>query len=235
MSIVELMEAETLPPRLAALLWLGMERGASVLVAAEPPLAGKTTLLTALLALAPRDALGYFTRGIGETFDLPRREGSRPCYLLINEISDHLPIYTWGPYARRAFELLAQGYSLASTMHADSVAEVIQVLAGELGIPRRHIGHLTFILVLRLYWGAGRLLRRVDEVAFLQPRGDDLALHRPLEGDEEALARWAGLPSGELLGELARREGYLLGLLERGVRDIRAVEEAVARYPGRGP
>ena len=56
MSITEILRAGTMPPRLAAALWLAMERGLSVILAADPPGAGKTTILTALLA---------FTRSTG--------------------------------------------------------------------------------------------------------------------------------------------------------------------------
>src|ERR1700694_2361694 len=37
MSIVEIMQSGTLPPRLAAAFWLGLERGASIILAADPP------------------------------------------------------------------------------------------------------------------------------------------------------------------------------------------------------
>ncbi|HLB29874.1 MAG TPA: hypothetical protein VJM69_07075 [Dehalococcoidia bacterium] len=201
MSIVEIMEAGTMSPRLAALLWLGMERGASVIVASEPSLAGKTTLLTALLSLTSQEAGGYFTRGVDEDFALPPRDGPQPFYLLINEISDHLPVYTWGPYARRAFDLLAQGYSLAATMHADSLAEVIAILEDELRIPRQQIGRVTFMLTLRVlprgepfpssptHPGQRPFPRRVAEAAFLQPlTGTPAGQREPATRQENGLA-----------------------------------------------
>ena len=44
-------------------------------------------------------------------------------YLLINEMSDHLPIYVWGRAAQGALRLAGSGYGLGATMHADSLPE----------------------------------------------------------------------------------------------------------------
>ena len=247
LSIIEIIERGSMSPRLAALFWLGLERGASIMVAADPPTAGKTATLTALLAFAPRESLAYFTRGLGETFDLPPLNGSTPTYLLVNEMTDHLAVYTWGHYARRAFELLAQGYSLATTTHADTVAGVMDILEKDLRIPRQHIARLTFIATIYLGHGNGRALRRMSEVALLQPDGDsgeDLHLtslarwnprddsFRILESPEQvaALSAWAGMPAEAFLAELARREEFLESLRRQGVRDLRAVQEAVFSY-----
>lgn len=249
LSIIELIERGSLSPRLAALFWLGLERGASIMVAADPPTAGKTTTLTALLAFAPTEALAYFTRGLGETFDVPPQSGSRRVYILVNEMTDHLPVYTWGRYARRAFKLLAQGYSLGTTTHANSVAGVLDILESDLSIPREHIAHLTFVATIHLGHRNGRTLRRLNEVAFLQPNGAagdglrqstiatwdrrDDSFH-VLESPEQAaaLATWAGMSAEALLSELARREEFLQRLQSEGVSDLRAVQEAVLSYRG---
>src|SRR3990172_669565 len=78
MSAIELIRAGSMSPRLAAMFWVAMERGASLIVAADPPSAGKTTTLTALLTFTPPDTLVYFTRGLGEPFALPARTNSHP-------------------------------------------------------------------------------------------------------------------------------------------------------------
>lgn len=253
LSIVEIIDRGSMPPRLAALFWLGVERGSSLLIAAEPPLAGKTTILTALLGFARPEATAYFTRGMGETFDLPPPNDSHPTYILINEISDHLPVYTWGRYARRAFELLDEGYSLATTVHAESAAEALGILENELAIPRRHIANLTFVAALQLTHSGGRSLRRVSEVAFLRPSdlpGDELHMSRIAAWNAQddsfrvmdsaeavtGLAAWAGLPEGDFLRELGRREEFLRELSGKGVTDLRRVQEAViAYYEGLSP
>ncbi len=244
MSIVEIISAGSMSSRLAALFWLGMERGASIIVAAEPPSAGKTTTLTALLAFTPPETVAYFTQGIGETFAVPPLADSYPTYILINELSDHLPVYTWGPYAQRAFELLAEGYSLASTMHADRVEEVLGQLQGDLGIPAAHVSRLTFIVPLRVGY-RGRPIRRLQEVAFLAPdTASAYRVHRLArwQADEdtfslfedraarEAFCRWAGMDDVEINAELDRRQSFLEGLLAQGVTSIPRVAEAIEDY-----
>ncbi len=243
MSILEIVQAGNMPTRLAATFWVGIERGASLIVAADPPSAGKTTTLTALLSFTPPQTVVYFSRGIGETFALPPRSDSHPTYLLVNEMSNHLPVYTWDDYARRAFELLAEGYSLGTTMHADSVEEVLGQMEGELGVPRRQIANLTFIVPLYIGY-AGSVQRRVKEVAFLQPDGADIAIRiiarweadgdrfSVLESsaDREAFAQWAELSAEALEDEMERREAFLRGLLEEGRTSIPEVNAAIEGY-----
>lgn len=242
MSIVEIIRDGTLSEELAAVFWLGIERGASFIFAAEPPGAGKTTLLTSLLPFAHPEAGAYFTRGWGETFDLPPRpEGPAPVFLMVNEMSDHLPVYSWGPYVVRAFELLAQGYSLLTTMHADDCEEALAQLEEDNRVPRRLIGHLTFIVPLAVRDGgpARGTLRRVNEVGLVGPdETDGYTLRRVARWDRErdafallerdddraALARRLGLPAPSLDGALAERAAFLHALVREGITSLDEVE-----------
>jgi type IV secretory pathway ATPase VirB11/archaellum biosynthesis ATPase len=252
MSIIELIEAGNLDARLAAMLWIAMERGASLIVAAEPPSSGKTTTLTALLSFTPPDTAVYFTRGMGETFSLPPRSDSHPTYLLINEMSDHIPVYTWDDNARRAFELLAEGYSIATTMHDETVEGVIRQLREDLSIPPKHIARLTFIIPMYL----GRLtvpsptterigmMRRLQEVAWVRPDGDDLRTTTianwdlnsdsftvlPQPEHRDAFAQWAGLSLASLDAELDKRQGFLTTLVNSGVKAIPEVNQAIESF-----
>ncbi len=243
MSIVELIRAGNMTSKVAALLWIGMERGASLIVAADPPNSGKTTTLTALLSFTPPDTAVYFTRGMGETFALPPPSPSYPTYILINEMSDHIPVYTWDDNARTAFDLLAKGYSMATTMHDETVEGVIRQLRVDLRIPQRQIARLTFIIPLYV----GRLdgqMRRVQEVALLQEDGDDLSCGRlstwELNNDrfdvlmepeaKIAFGGWAKLSADELDTEIAVREDFLDTLLATGVDSIPEVNAAIEEF-----
>jgi hypothetical protein len=244
MSIAEIIKAGSMSPRLAAAFWVAMERGASLIVAADPPTAGKTTTLTALLPFTLPNTAAYFTRGIGEAFGLPPPSTTHPTYMLINEMSDHLPVYTWGSYARRAFELLDQGYSLATTMHANSPTDVLAILEEDLAIPRRLISHLTFIVSLHLGY-RGSMVRRVAKLTFLRPdvvRGfapvtlarwnpeaDTFSIFPSAEARRE-YARWADLTAKAMEKELDRREAFLEGLLSEGSTEIPAVNQAIEAY-----
>jgi hypothetical protein len=244
MSICELIQAGNLSPRLAAMFWVAMERGASIIIAADPPSSGKTTTLSALLAFTPPDTAVYFTRGYGEPFALPTLSESYNTYILINELSDHIPVYTWDDNARRAFELLSQGYRLASTMHDNTVEGVLRQLQGELRIPRPHLSKLTFVVPLYV----GQVyppMRRVQEVALIQPDGADGLRSRtivswdmrtdsfeilPSDEDRAAFAEWAGMDVDGLEKEIDGREEIIGGWLESGATSIPEVNNAIEAF-----
>jgi len=248
LSIVDILQAGSMPPRLAAMFWLAMERGASLIVAAEPPSAGKTATLTALLSLTPPETVAYFTRGIGETFSLPPRPDAHPPYILVNEMSEDLPVYPWDAQARRVFELMAEGYSLATTVHADTVDEVLAILQEEIGVPPNLIAKLTFVVPLHLSYGPPSMRsarRRVSEVAFLEPDGEGGFTRRKLahwhadtdsftileaEEDRKAFARWCAIPAEALLREMEEREAFLTRLMKDATSSIPAVNAAIERF-----
>ena len=243
MSIIELIRAGNLNTRLAAMLWIAMERGASLIVAADPPSSGKTTTLSALLAFTPPDTAVYFTRGQGETFSLPPRSDAYPTYILINEMSDHIPVYTWDDNARRAFQLLADGYSMATTMHDETVEGVIRQLREDLSIPAEHIAKLAFIITM--YVGRlGGMMRRIQDVAMLDLNGEELSANRIASWDlntdsfevlpepehRETFARWADLTAEALDAEIEKRGGFLTTLQNTGMTSIPEVNTAIESF-----
>jgi hypothetical protein len=244
LSIMQIIQAGTLPPRLAAAFWLGLERGASFIFAADPPGAGKTTILTALLAFAPPDTVAYFTRGWGETFELPPPSDEYPTYLMVNEMSDHLPVYSWGPYVIRTFELLGEGYSLCSTVHADTVEGVIDQLESDVGVPREHIARLTFVVPLAITHRDGAMVRRVLDVGLLGDGEGGLGVQRIASWDQRsdafsvldskseraAVAARLGIDQAAFDKELLRREAFLQKLLTDGRTGIDEVAEAIEGF-----
>ncbi|HLB22755.1 MAG TPA: hypothetical protein VJP07_01550 [Dehalococcoidia bacterium] len=247
LSITQIMRAGTFPPRIGAILWLAMECGRSLILAADPPGAGKTTILTAMLAFAKPEASVYFTQGWGETFPLPAQTPEDPpLYILINEMSDHLPVYSWGPYVRKTFELAADGYSFASTMHADTVDGVIEQLRDECDVPETLLGHLAFVVPMFVGHRDGARVRRVSEIAVLEPLGTSYDRHSiacwQREGDGydvlstpaqiNAAARRLGMEDDEFLDELGRRERFLEELLRDNVLSMDDVQLRVLRFSG---
>ena len=127
MSVVELIEAGNMDSQVAAMFWIAMERGASLIIAADPPSSGKTTTLSSLLTFTRPDTAVYLHGGQGETFALPRVSHSYDTYILVNEMSDHIPVYTWDD-TRDAPSLLSEGLQPRTTMPLHTVQGVISQL-----------------------------------------------------------------------------------------------------------
>ena len=186
MSAVEIVGSGSLDVRLMATLWAVTGRKRSVMLASEAPMAGKTTTLSALVDFLPPGTVGVFLRGWRGDFDWTDEIGPDRGYLLINEMSDHLPVYVWGRNARGALEMAGRGFGMGATMHADSLAEAITLLRGQLGAADADLGGLTIYLQYSAYRTPAGMYRRVEE-----------AWHLRLDDDGElAPVRLAALEGG---------------------------------------
>jgi hypothetical protein len=163
MSAVEIVESGSLDARLMAALWTVVSRRRGVMLASEAPMAGKTTTLSALVDFLPSGTVGVFPRGWGGNHDWTDEIGPERGYLLINEMSDHLPIYVWGRNAGGALQLAGRGYGMGATMHADSLDEALALLRGELGATDADLAGLTLYLQYSAYRTPAGMYRRVEE------------------------------------------------------------------------
>jgi type IV secretory pathway ATPase VirB11/archaellum biosynthesis ATPase len=281
MSVVQLIRAGTLDAELAALLWLLVEARVPLLVAAGPRLAGKTTLLTALLEFLPAAATIHQLEGYAEDFAwLPeahqlgwkqeganRADRSTPLqpaghrtsaispatgYLVANELSPHLPFYTWGEQARIAIRALSLGYGLGATIHADSLEELFDGLrAPDVRLTDDELSHLGVVVILRPFRGEGReVLRRVVAVHYVRPMSRDAAGHvqrlapavlatwDPKRdafehfawGLTPELAARVGRRAGDFEVEQARRRELLEALAQSGLETFADVRTAIDGY-----
>jgi hypothetical protein len=172
LSVMQIIEAGSTDTHLMALLWAMLSRRASIIVAAEPPMAGKTTTLTALLDLLPPETKRVYLRGHYETFDFTRDPEADPhnTYVLANEMSDHLAVYLWGSRIYKTFELIEKGYAIGSTMHAETVDDVIAILdSNPLNVPAEWIARLTLVINLYVSSTYGPSVRRFHTVHMLEP------------------------------------------------------------------
>src|SRR5918999_5245494 len=142
-----------------------------VMLSSEAPQAGKTTTLSALVDFLPRDCIGVFLRGWWEDFAWLDEVTPARGYMLINEMSDHLPIYVWGTNARGALTLAGQGWGLGATMHADSLAEAVASLRIHLGATDADPAGLTTYLQYSAYRTPTGMYRRVEEAWHLRLDG----------------------------------------------------------------
>jgi hypothetical protein len=171
MSAVELIGTPTIDSRLMATLWAVVSRRRSVMLSSEAPQAGKTTLLSALVDFLPEDTTGIFVRGWWEEYDWLDQVPAGTGYLLINEMSDHLPIYVWGRAARGALVLAGKGWGLGATMHADSLPEALESLRGSLGATDADLAGLTIYLQYSAYATPAGMYRRIEEAWHLRLDG----------------------------------------------------------------
>ena len=220
MSAIELIGTPTIDSRLMATLWAVVSRRRSVMLSSEAPQAGKTTALSALVDFLPDDTTGIFVRGWWEEYDWLDEIPAGTGYLLINEMSDHLPIYVWGRAARGALMLAGKGWSWSATMHAHSLAK-IAALRIELGATDADLAGLTIYLQYSAYLTPAGTYRRIEEAWHL--RLDDDAVLSPVR-----LGAIAGERSPSLTG--AQRLPSPPMLPDDGGRSGRPFEHDPAAY-----
>lgn len=240
-SLVWLIEVGALDARLAAFLSMATELRRSIIVVANPTEAGKTTLLTALLDFRKPDSEPIYLRGWYERFSFLETTPPERAYLLCNEISAHLPTYLWGQGVRRVFEAGANGYAFATTMHAGSAQEAIDLLTRyPLDVPTAHIGAIDLIVTLDLGYVGSRLVRRVmrvdqtdvrDELIRITPLSERPLLRAALEHRTgrmvASIASWASCSDDEAGKLLSRRERLLCSWLDAGITDAAQVRERI--------
>lgn len=172
LSAVEIIGIGSLDVRLMAALWAVVARRRGVMLASEAPQAGKTTTLSALVDFLPPGTVGVFLRGWRGDFGWTDEIGPERGYLLINEMSDHLPIYVWGAAARGALQLAGRGYGVGATMHADSLPEALEVLRGQLGATDADLAGLTLYLQWSAYRTPSGVYRRCESAWHLRMGAD---------------------------------------------------------------
>ncbi|HEX7172538.1 MAG TPA: hypothetical protein VF365_08025 [Candidatus Limnocylindria bacterium] len=178
MSAVGLIGTPAFDSRLMAALWAVVSRRRSVMLSSEAPQAGKTTALSALVDFLPDGTTGIFVRGWWEEYDWLDEIEPGTGYLLINEMSDHLPIYVWGRAARGALTLAGKGWGIGATMHADSLPEALGGLRSQLGVTDEDLAGLTIYLQYSAYLTPAGMYRRVEEAWHL--RLDDTGALAPV-------------------------------------------------------
>lgn len=269
-SIVELIGSGVLDAGLAALAWILVEARIPVIVAGLERGAGKTTVLEALLDFLPSTARRIDLAGASEDFAwLPEADAlgwtraapSGPvaipvtpasAVLVAAEISEHLPIYTWGRAARTLVRAASLGYGIAATLHADRLEEVHDLLrARAVGLTDEELTYLGLILIVRAGRGPdGHIRRRIVAAHYARQVGRDEHGHTQrlppavLAARDEASDRldhfaWGVMPelairlgrkAGDLERDQAERAAMLAGLAAEGAIDLDTVRAAIAAH-----
>ncbi len=122
----------------------------SFIVVAVPRLAGKSTVLRAILAERPPSAPVLTLAEDGELIDqlISKSAGG---YLVIPEITQSaaMPGYVWGADVRRIFEMAKENVSLAATLHAEGPEDAFAQICQGCGVPDRDASRIAFAVSLR--------------------------------------------------------------------------------------
>jgi hypothetical protein len=93
-------------------------------------------------------------------------------YALCNEVSDHLPIYMWGRVARRYLTLPAQGYHVATSVHADTIDDVLYMYMRDLRLSSDDVRRLGLVVNIGLVGRGYPARRRWLTTHFITPQAD---------------------------------------------------------------
>src|SRR5207248_3186597 len=250
LSMAQIIAMGSVDVETVALIWLLLERGVSLTVAGptDPqPGIGKTTTLNALLQFLPEGTALAYMSGMYEDFaftQLPDIDPAR-AYALCNEVSDHLPIYMWGRVARRYLTLPTRGYHIATSVHADTIDDVIHMYQHDLRVSVEDIRRLGLVVNIGLVGHVYPLRRRWLTTHFLQPQADptcpDTVISLPLslwndfdDTFEHAkqpilneLANWVGISHAEFAVALQQRVECLEKLSQGKGADMREMYNAI--------
>jgi hypothetical protein len=269
-SIVELIATGVLDADLAALAWILVESRIPLIVGGLQRGAGKTTLLEALLDFLPATARRIELAGSAEDFTwLPEADAlgwtrTAPAaveaipvspastFLVARELSEHLPIYTWGRAARTLVRAASIGYGIGATLHADRLEDVHDLLRDRpVGLTDDELSYLGLILIIRADRGPdGHVRRRIAAAHYARPVGRDehghtqrlppaILAHRDPATDELDHFEWGLMPelairldrkAGDLERDQQERSAILARLAREGALDIETVRTAIAAH-----
>ncbi|MGH2484580.1 MAG: hypothetical protein ACRDHE_01080, partial [Ktedonobacterales bacterium] len=170
LSVAQLIALGSLDASAAALLWLVVERHQSLIVSGptDPtPGVGKTTTLNALLGFLPLGSTLVYTVGMYEDFEFVRDVAPETTCVLANEVSDHLRIYMWDDTARTLLRLPQDGFAVATSCHADTMRDVVNMLTRDLSLTLDDVAHVGVVVNIGLVGRTWPPRRRFLSVNFL--------------------------------------------------------------------
>lgn len=250
LSTAQIIALDSVDAKTVAMIWLLLEYGSSLTVAGptDPqPGIGKTTTLNALLQFLPEGTALAYMSGMYEDFAFTQLTDIDPArtYALCNEVSDHLPIYMWGRVARRYLTLPAKGYHIATSVHADTIDDVIHMYQHDLRVSVEDIRRLGIVVNIGLVGRVYPLRRRWLTTHFLRPQADPkcpdivepLLLSRWNEFDDtfdlanqpvlNELAQWVGISPPVFALALQQRIECLEKLSQGQGADVREMHHAI--------
>jgi len=146
----DLVANRTMSPDIAQTLRAVARAKRSFIVVAMPRLAGKSTVMRAILAERPASDPVVTLAEDGELVDqlLKKSAGG---YLVIPEItpSAAMPGYIWAADVRRIFKTVTEDVSLAATLHAEGPDDAFAQICEGCAVPDSDASKIAFAVSLR--------------------------------------------------------------------------------------
>jgi hypothetical protein len=184
-TLADLVANGTMSPEIAATLRATAQGRHSFLVTAIPRLAGKSTVVAAMLAHRPK---GAPLKTVGDDgIDIEAlADASVGGYLVVPEISEHpvTPGYIWAEPVRRVFARIGEDVALAVALHSPGVDEAIDIVCRGNGIPDEQAARIAVVVYIRSLgtdWRrpTGRRVATVHEIVSVRAgRPETRLLHR---------------------------------------------------------
>jgi len=168
LSLIDLIDADTVDLPLGAYLAAAMRGGASLLVGAVPGGAGKTAVMCALLNFLPDETAIRPVDGPAVLCAAQDDDAlGATCYLAHEIGAGAYYAYIWGSQARAFFGLAARGHIVASNLHADTLEQTRDQLCRENGVHPKHLHAVALKVYLAMArtpgWTAKRWVSQVYE------------------------------------------------------------------------
>lgn len=185
LTLDDLVANGTMSPEIAATLRATAQGRHSFLVVAIPRLAGKSTVMAAMLAHRPK---GAPLKTVGDDgVDIGALAAAAAGgYLVVPEISEY-PVtagYIWGAPVRRVFVHIGEKVALAAALHAPGADEALEIVCRGNGVPDEQAARIALVVYIRSLgtdWRrpTGRRIATVHEiVAVHSGRPETRLLHR---------------------------------------------------------
>ena len=162
LSVLDLLEAGTLSLPRAAWLLARIERGASWLVGAVPGGAGKTTVMSALLAMLPAgERVRLASPGTGWESSAPGE-----CVVAYEISPGPYEAYIWGEPVRRLARLGRSGCRIVTNLHADTLEQARRQIVEDNGVPAEDFDAFGMFLPVSVGGGLTRSRREVRAIHY---------------------------------------------------------------------
>jgi type IV secretory pathway ATPase VirB11/archaellum biosynthesis ATPase len=149
LTLADLVANGTMSKDIAATLSATVKGRHSYVVVAIPRFAGKTTVMRAMLAHAPKGTPVATVEDDGTS--VPRvLAAAKGGYIVVPEIAKMgRGGYIWGAPIRRVFAAVGDGLSLATVIHASSFEDAIGQISGDNAVPDKDVEKLALVVYIR--------------------------------------------------------------------------------------